>query len=223
MPKQLAFDLPVRTSRERGDFFIAESNAVALAAVERWRDWPSRKMVLTGPEGSGKSHLVEVWATLAEAEIVPARSLSEDIVAPLAGRNVAVEDADRIAGDAQAETALFHLHNLVLAEGGALLVTSRLAPSRWGLELPDLASRMEGTTAIALDTPDEDLMSAVLVKLFDDRQIAVTPPLVAYLAPRLPRSLAAAQDFVARLDREALAEGKPVGRRLAARLLDPQN
>ena len=79
---------------------------------------------------------------------------------------------------------------------------------------------MEGTTAIALDTPDEDLMSAVLVKLFDDRQIAVTPPLVAYLAPRLPRSLAAAQDFVARLDREALAEGKPVGRRLAARLLD---
>ena len=220
MPRQLAFDLPVRTSRERGDFFIADSNAVALAAVERWRDWPSRKMVLTGPEGSGKSHLVEVWVTLAEAEIVTARSLTEDIVAPLAGRNVAVEDADRIAGDADAETALFHLHNLVLAEGGALLVTSRLAPSRWGLDLPDLASRMEATTAIALETPDEDLMSAVLVKLFDDRQIAVTPPLVAYLAPRLPRSLAAAQDFVARLDREALAEGKPVGRRLAARLLD---
>ncbi len=181
MPKQLAFDLPVRTSRERGDYFIAQSNAVALAAVERWRDWPGRKMVLTGPEGSGKSHLVEVWATLSGAEIVPARILTEDIVAPLAGRHVAVEDADRIAGDDAAETALFHLHNLVLAEGGALLVPSRLAPSRWGLDLPDLASRMEGTTAIALDTPDEDLMSAVLVKLFDDRQIAVTPPLVAYL------------------------------------------
>ncbi|MBV7410477.1 DnaA ATPase domain-containing protein [Maritimibacter sp. DP1N21-5] len=220
MPRQLAFDLPVRTSRERGDFFIAESNAVALAAIERWRDWPGKKLVLTGPEGSGKSHLVEVWASLSGADVISARRLTEAAVDTLAGHNVAVEDADRIAGDTEAETTLFHLHNLVLAEGGALLVTSRLAPSRWGLELPDLASRMEGTPSVALDTPDEALMSAVLVKLFDDRQIAVTPPLVAYLAPRLPRSLASAQDFVARLDQEALAAGKPVGRRLAARLLD---
>ncbi len=220
MAHQLTFDLPVRTSRDRGDFFIADSNAVALAAIERWKDWPSAKLVLTGPDGSGKSHLVEVWATLTGAEIVPAGTLATLDTAALAGRSVAVEDADRVAGQPEAEAALFHLHNLVLAEGGSLLLTSRAAPTRWGLDLPDLASRMEGTSMVALETPDEALISAVLVKLFDDRQIAVSPNLVAYLAPRLPRSLAAARDFVARLDDVALAEKRDVTRALAARLLD---
>ncbi|MAM62647.1 DnaA/Hda family protein [Maritimibacter sp. UBA3975] len=222
MAEQLTFDLPVRTSRDRGDFFIAESNAVALAAVERWKDWPGRKMVLTGPDGSGKSHLVEVWATLSGAEIVPASALPDTETAALAGRSVAVEDADRVAGDDEAEAALFHLHNLVLAEGGAVLFTSRAAPSRWGLDLPDLASRIEGTPMVALSPPDDALISAVLVKLFDDRQIAVAPNLIAYLAPRLPRSLAAAQDFVMRLDALALAEKRDVTRALAARLLDSE-
>jgi chromosomal replication initiation ATPase DnaA len=220
MARQLTFDLPVRTSRGRGDFFVADSNAVALAAVERWEDWPGRKMVLTGPDGSGKSHLVEVWSSATGAEIVPASALPRTDTAALAGRSVAVEDADRVAGIADAEGALFHLHNLVLAEGGSLLLTSRAAPSRWGLDLPDLASRIEGTPMVALDAPDDALISAVLVKLFDDRQIAVAPNLIAYLAPRLPRSLAAAQDFVIRLDALALAEKRDVTRALAARLLD---
>lgn len=222
MSRQLTFDLPVRTARERGDFFVAPSNTVALAAVERWQDWPGRKMVLTGPEGSGKSHLAQVWCDLSGAISLSPGTLAETDMGALAGRSVAVEDADRVAGDAAAEAALFHLHNLVLAEGGSLLLTSRAAPSRWGLDLPDLASRIEGTPAVALDAPDEALISAVLVKLFDDRQIAVAPNLITYLAPRLPRSLAAAQGFVRRLDALALAEKRDVTRALAARLLDKE-
>ncbi len=36
----------------------------------------------------------------------------------------------------------------------------------------------------------------------------------------MPRSFAAARDVVGRLDRTALAEGRAITRRLAARLLD---
>lgn len=220
MSEQLTFDLPVRSARERGDFFVAPSNAVALAAVEGWESWPGRKMVVTGPAGAGKSHLAQVWADLSGARVIRAGALESTSAARLAGHNVAVEDADRVAGAPELETALFHLHNLVLAEGGSLLLTSRLAPSRWGLELADLASRMQGTPCIALEAPDEALLSAVLVKLFDDRQLHVAPNVVSYLAPRLPRSLAAAEAFVARLDRAALAQQRAVTRPLAARLLD---
>lgn len=220
MSHQLTFDLPARNARALGDFFVAPSNAVALAAVENWDGWPGRKLVLTGPEGSGKSHLAAVWASASGAVTLASEAIADADLAELAGSSVVVEDADRIAGQDQAETALFHLHNFVLAEGGSLLLTARTAPSRLGLSLRDLASRMEGTTTVALDTPDEALISAVLVKLFDDRQIAVAPNLINYLAPRLPRSLAATQDFVAQLDATALAEKRDVTRALAARLLD---
>lgn len=222
MSRQLTFDLPVRTARERGDFFVADSNAVALAAVEGWESWPGKKLVLTGPAGAGKSHLGQVWAGLADAAVVAGQDVTRWSPEKLAGRSVLVEDADRVAGDAEAEAALFHLHNLILAEGGSLLITSRAAPSRWGVELPDLASRIEGTPMVALEAPDDALLSAVLVKLFDDRQIAVKPNLIAFLAPRLPRSLADAEAFVTRLDALALTEKREITRRLAARLLDTE-
>ncbi len=220
MARQMTFELPLRPARGRGDFFVSETNYAALAAIEGWQGWPGRKMVLTGPEGAGKSHLVEVWAGLAGAEVVAADDIGGVDPARLAGRNVALEDADRLAGDAAAEAAAFHLHNLVLAEGGSLLVTARDLPQHWGLGLPDLTSRMQGAATVALAPPDEALLAAVLVKLFADRQIAAPANLIPYLTQRIERSFAAAQAVVADLDRTALAERRPVTRDLAKRLLE---
>ncbi|MGH1367581.1 MAG: chromosomal replication initiator DnaA [Maritimibacter sp.] len=220
MPQQLTFDLPARTSRERGDFYVTDSNAVAMAAIEQWAQWPSHKMVIVGPAGAGKSHLARVWCDLSGAALIESQLLSTVLPTDYTGQHVLIEDADRIAGDDEAEEALFHLHNLVLAEGGSLLLTSRAAPSRWGLALPDLASRMEATPTAVLDVPDETLIAAIIVKLFDDRQIAAPPSVVNYLAPRLPRSLRDVADMVAALDAMSLTEGRAVNRRMAQALLD---
>ena len=219
MTRQLAFDLPHREARGRGDFFVSKSNRAALAAIEGWRDWPGGKLLLTGPEGAGKSHLVQVWADRAGAEVLAADRLADTDPAALAGRRVAVEDADRLAGDRAGEEALFHLHNIVLAEGGQLLVTARDAPARWGLELPDLESRMTGAGLARIEPPDEALLAAVIVKLFADRQLEVSPRVVNYLTLRLERSFAAAQEIVARLDAAALAAGRKVSPELAAEVL----
>lgn len=219
MTRQLAFELPHREARGRGDFFVSDSNQAALAAIEGWRDWPGQKLLLVGPEGAGKSHLVQVWADLAGADVIAAEALATRAPAEFAGRNVAVEDADMLAGDPVREEALFHLHNMVLAEGGQLLVTARDAPARWGLGLADLASRMAGAPLVRIDPPDEALLAAVIVKLFADRQVDVAPRVVNYICLRIDRSFAAAQDLVARLDAAALAAGRPVGLDLAAGML----
>ncbi|MEX5727263.1 chromosomal replication initiation ATPase DnaA [Rhodovulum iodosum] len=221
MARQLTFDLPVRPARGREAFFVTPANQTALAQVEDWRDWPQGKLVLVGPEGSGKTHLTHVWAAQSGARVVAAGALAGTGLPELAAEGaVAVEDADRAAGDAAAERALFHLHNLLLAEGGALLVTARHAPRDWPLTLPDLKSRMEATATAHLQGPDDALLAALLVKLFADRQLAVDPGLVAYLVDRMDRSFAAAQALVEALDHEALATGRKPGIRLAAEVLD---
>ncbi|WP_322865444.1 DnaA ATPase domain-containing protein [Aquicoccus sp. G2-2] len=220
MPRQLAFDLPALTALGREDFFVSPANAHAVTMVETWHTWPSRKLALIGPSGAGKTHLAHVWAGLAEARIIAASALPRLDIPDLAQSNIAIEDVPMIAGQADAEVALFHLHNLALAEGHSLLMTAHTAPSRWGLVLPDLKSRVEGTTPVTLEPPDDALLCAVLMKLFADRQLSPTPETIPYLTRRIDRSFDTARRTVAALDAAALEGGREITRKLAADVLD---
>ncbi len=220
MAEQLTFEFPRREARGRDDFLVTRANAIAVAQVEGWHGWPGGKLVLIGPEGSGKSHLAAVWAGLAGASVVAAGELAAADLPALASAPLVVEDADRAAGRLEAETALFHLHNLAAESGSPLLLTARVAPRAWGLILPDLASRMQAASIATLDALDDALLAALLAKLFADRQITPPPRLIDYCLRRMERSFAAAQALVAALDARSFAEGRPIGQALAAEILD---
>ena len=49
MAEQLPLPLPARSALGREDYFVSPANAIAVAMVEGWRDWPQRKLVLLGP------------------------------------------------------------------------------------------------------------------------------------------------------------------------------
>ena len=220
MIQQLTFDLPADARLTRADFCVSPANALALAAVDAWQNWPNRKMLLVGPPGAGKSHLAQIWAADANALLVPASQLAgADIPALAAHGMIGVKDAETLAGDPAAEAALFHLHNL-LATSGSLLITAKTPPRDWGLTLPDLASRMQATALTRLDPPDDTLLTAVLAKLFADRQLVISANLIPYLVIRMDRSIAAARALVEALDARALSQHRPITRAMAGELLD---
>jgi chromosomal replication initiation ATPase DnaA len=220
MADQLSFDLPGRTALGRDAFFVAPCNAMALAMIDGWPHWPQGKLVLTGPSGAGKTHLAHVWAQLTGARIMDARSLATADIPELARTPLAIEDVPHIAEDNASETALFHLHNLMLSEGHPLLMTGTATVAEWSLTLPDLISRLRGTTSVAVEPPDDRLLSALLVKLFADRQMTPKPNLIPYLLARMDRSFVAAIEVVERLDSSSMAQKRPVTRALAAEILD---
>jgi chromosomal replication initiation ATPase DnaA len=214
--EQLSFDwaLPVALGPE--DFFVSDSNADAHAMIAGGLRWPEGKLVLVGPEGSGKTHLARIWQGIAGAERKDARDLGPDMPHP--GVAVVVESLEMLPREA--ETALFHLHNQLMATGGRLLLTSDRPPARWGIRLPDLASRMQATTVVRLNPPDDALLEALLAKQFADRQLFPAPGVLAFVARRIERSHAAAAAAVATLDRASLSEGRRVSLPLARRVLD---
>ncbi|SHK01430.1 hypothetical protein SAMN05444000_11726 [Shimia gijangensis] len=220
MSKQLNLTLPVRTALGRDDFFVSPANAMALGLVEGWPNWSGGKLIISGPSGSGKTHLVHVWAALSDARIIAATDLEGSDIPDLARESVAVEDAHAIADSPDAQNALFHLHNLVLAEGHTLLVTGEGQPGHWGLTLPDLLSRMQGTTVASLEQPDDMLLSVVLAKLFSDRQLAPHPDTIPYLVKQMDRSFEAARQLVEQLDQLSLSEQRPITRALAKRVIE---
>lgn len=222
MPRQLTFELPARPALGRGEFFVSPANAAALDAVEGWRDWPDARLALAGPKGSGKSHLVWVWAAAAAARVIAGAGLDAATVeaeATAAGP-LAVDDADALAGSGEGEEAAFHLLNLMREARRPLLLAGRMPPAQWPVALPDLASRLQAMPVARLAPPDDALLAAVLVKLFADRQLAVSPSVVTFLGRRLDRTFEAAAAAVEALDRAALAEKRPVTTRLARAVLD---
>jgi chromosomal replication initiation ATPase DnaA len=216
-PRQLAFDLPLDPRYGREDFLVSPSNEAAYATVEGWPEWPDTILLLTGPPGSGKSHLAAIWATSAHAWTIPAAEATRESVPHLVSAGaLVIEDADRGALD---EAALFHLLNLARERGASVLITAASAPDRWGLATPDLLSRLRLAPAVALEAPDDALLKAVLVKLFIDRQLVVDTSVVDTVALRIERSLARAAEVVAGLDREALSRGRRITRTMVAEFL----
>ncbi len=215
MAAQLPLDLPLHTALGRADFAVSGANRAAMTLIEGWQSWPGGKLVLFGPEGSGKTHLASVWAEMSDAQIIAATDLHEIDTAA----NIVVEDVPAIAGNAVLEEALFHLHNRTLAAGGRLLMTGQASPSAWPMALQDLASRIQGTLSVALETPDEDLLSYVLVKLFADRQLTPSPSTITTLTLHMDRSFAEAGRLVAEMDRRAMAERRKITADLAREVL----
>ncbi len=185
---------PVDHRPERLAITAANQSAAAWLATPAL--WPVPVTLLVGPEGSGKSHLAGWFAAHQPARII--------------------ETADRHDPE-----ALFHAWNAA-SRDAPLLLTSRLLPRDWGHGLPDLASRLAATPLVRLGEPDDDLLAAVLAKLFAERGISVGDDLIRWLLLRIERSLAAAQAVVAALDATSLARRRPVTIPLAREVIDGQ-
>jgi chromosomal replication initiation ATPase DnaA len=217
MPWQLPLDLPHSGEHGRATFLTGEANAAALALVDRWPDWPGNAALIWGPEGTGKTHLAEIWRHRSGAAIVAAADLAAALNAEiLTPHGLVVEAVDGPGVDA---SALFHCLNLARQGHGSLLLTSRTSGASLPFALPDLSSRIRALASAGLSEPDEDLLRRVLAKLFADRQLNADPQVLEFLLRRMERSLASANALVRELDRASLAEGKPITRPFAAAVL----
>jgi chromosomal replication initiation ATPase DnaA len=217
VPQQLVFELPHRQALGVEDFLVSQSNEAAVALVDRWPEWPLGAAIISGPAGSGKSHLANVWRLKSNAAVTAARDIDIARVPALAaGGALVVEDV----GHLRDEQALFHLLNLVREQRLQMLLTSDRAPGDLSVRLPDLMSRLKALPLAEIAPPDDGLLRVVLVKLFADRQLAVDPQVVAYLLLRMERSMEAARRVVAEVDRQALVLKRGVTRSVAASALE---
>ena len=208
--RQLPLPFPAPAAHADPDFIAAPSNQAALAWLARPADWPLGRLVLHGPAGCGKTHLVLLWCARVGGALLAAPALHSVPVLP-EGAPIALDDADLAE-----ETALFHLINATAEAGRPLLLAAREAPSRWPTRLPDLASRLRASLAVGIGRAEDALLAPLLTRLLAERQLDVSPALQSWLLTRLPREAAAVAEAVARLDRAALERGRGITRALAA-------
>ncbi len=211
MSAQLRLGLAREPDHARAAFVVSDSNTLAAATLDSWPDWRGGALALVGPPGSGKTHLAAIWAKRVGAFTLPPEGSNlHEMSGP-----ILVEDPNARLG----EETLFHLVNLAAQPGGGLLLTSRLAPSQWPAQLPDLRSRLNALPVAQLQEPDDAVLGSMLDKFFRERNIRPSEELLAYLVRRIERSAQSASDVVARLDEAAYDMRRGVSRSLARLVL----
>jgi len=219
--QQLRLELRRSSPYRRRDFIVSPSNELAVRTLDGWPNWHAGCLALTGPEGSGKTHLARAWARKTGAQIVTANRFNAANLASLMGRPVLVEDADQPSKDGCAsDDMLFHLINMAGERGGGLLLTARTAPTEWKTALPDLRSRLNALAVAQIGAPDDAVLDGVLRKFFGEHNIKPADDLIAYLVRRIERSAPAARAIVEQLDEAAGPEHRPVTRVLARQILE---
>jgi DnaA regulatory inactivator Hda len=215
---QLILDFDHRPAYSGEDFLVAPNNADAVGWIDRWPDWPAPVLCIFGPAGCGKSHLAEVLRSKSEAAILPVSQLAGPYKPPISS-TIIIEDIDDVLGEAY-EEGLFHLYNDLANQDGSLLLSASRPPASWTIKLPDLKSRMGAANVVEITPPDDALIAAVMVKLFQDRQLRLSGDVITYAVSRMERSFATARQLVDLSDKITLSEKKRITIPLIKRVLD---
>lgn len=183
------------------DFLVTSCNEVAYKAVKLWPYWQHFALNIFGPESSGKTHLAHIWINHVQ------RSLGKPIDIPLIeATNINMKNFNKLinnysylvvenmSSDINAE-ALFHLYNGFNTPEKAILFTSEQPLSKLSLKLADLRSRLNTVPTAEILMPDDEMLTALIAKLFNDRQIIISQEILDYILNYAERSF----DYIARL------------------------
>lgn len=209
--KQLSFDFKPHVYMGREDFIVTSCNRNAFQMIEALPEWLSRGLVVYGPQGCGKSHLAHLFAD--RVKTLHSRPVRVSFVS--AGR-VNMRNVRRLAEENQSIVienltpkanmeALFHLFNFYNTEGRYMLWTAETAPARMNFALKDLQSRLNMLPSVEIKEPDDNMLQTLIVKLFNDRQILITPEVLQYIVNNAHRSFKYIEELVDEIDKISLA------------------
>ena len=207
-------------AQQRLETFHAADNALALdlvrrAAIEADAAW----VFVSGAAASGKTHLLiaacaAASAVARRAQYLSLRQLRECDAASirmLGGSDLlALDDIDAIAGNREAEHALFDLYNRGKVEKCTFIMAASRPPAALGIILPDLLSRLSSCAQAPLKPLDDQARRTVLRERAALRGIELDTAAIDWLFARSERNLASLTALLDRLDRESLAAKRRV-------------
>lgn len=180
---QIALPLDWQDDGRAEDFVVTAANEAAARHLSRWATWPLPVTILTGPRRSGRSTLARAFARSTGGRVID----------------------DACAAD---EETIFHAWNEATAHRRPLLIVADATPPDWQPALPDLASRLAASPRVAILSPDDALIRALLERGLARRGLDLPPAVAAWLLARIERTYVALLAVIEALDRLSLTSGR---------------
>ncbi len=198
---QLLFKFNCKQNFNYDDFFVSKSNYFAFKLIEKWPRWEKNILNICGEKYSGKTHLVNIFLKKYKGKKINSRQLNDDLLKEFKlHENIILDDFDNVAD----ERLLYSLFNLVDSDNKYLIINSNLPINEIDFKLKDLKSRCKNCLFAKIDNPDDELMFAIILKNFSDRQIEIDKKLIDFIIKGIDRSYGKIYDFIYKIDELSL-------------------
>ena len=189
------------------DYYVSKSNYYAFQLIEKWPKWEKNILNISGEKFSGKTHLVNIFMSKNNGFKISDKEIDENIFKKLKlHENIIIDDYNNKCD----EKLMYSIFNLVDQDNKYLIINSINPINEINYKLNDLKSRSKNCLFAKIDNPDDELMFAIILKSFSDRQIQVDKKLIDFIIKRIDRSYGKIVDFIYKVDELSLKKKKAI-------------
>jgi len=204
---QLLLDFDYKTNFNEHDFYLSKSNSNAFNLINRWPDWNKKILNISGEKFSGKSHLANIFKLKSKAFLIKGNEIDNSIFKSIKlHESIIIDDFE----ECNEEEILYSIFNLIDQDSKYLLINSLKPINEIKYRLPDLTSRSKNCLYAVIENPDDELLFAIILKNFSDRQIKIEKKIINFIISRIDRSYRKIDEFIYKIDELSLKKKKPI-------------
>ena len=204
---QLLLNFEYKQNFKDEDFYVSNCNYYAFNLINSWPKWEKNFLNICGEKYSGKTHLSNIFLKKFKGIKIDANSFEnknlkeikiyENVILDNLGQNVD-------------ERLIYSLFNIIDQDNKYLIINSLIPVSKISFKLEDLRSRTKNCLVAKIDKPEDDLMFALILKNFSDRQITIDKKLIDFIIKRVDRSYDKIFEFIYKIDEISLKRKKSI-------------
>ena len=214
---QLLLDFDYKTNFNEHDFYLSKSNSNAFNLIYRWPDWDKKILNISGEKFSGKSHLANIFRLKSKAFLIKGNEIDNSIFKSIKlHESIIIDDFE----ECNEEEILYSIFNLIDQDSKYLLINSLKPINEIKYKLPDLTSRSKNCLYAVIENPDDELLFAIILKNFSDRQIKIEKKIINFIISRIDRSYRKIDEFIYKIDELSLKKKKPINLKTIKEILE---
>jgi len=204
---QLLLNFDYKQNFRDNDFYVSKSNYFAFNIINSWPKWEKNFLNICGDKYSGKSHLINIFLKKFKGIIIEANSFKNDHLKEIKlFENIILENFTKNID----ERLIYSLFNIIDQDNKYLIINSLIPIEKIDFKLNDLRSRTKNCLIAQIEEPDDELMFALILKNFSDRQIIIDKKLINYIIKRIDRSYGKIFKFIYKIDEVSLKKKKSI-------------
>ena len=204
---QLLLNFNFKKSFNDHDYYVSDSNYFAFNLIDKWPKWEKKILNIHGEKFSGKTHLAKIFQLKSSALFLNEKDISNEIFKKIKlYESIIIDEFSNIIE----ENLIYSIFNLVDQGSKYLLINTETPISEIKFKLPDLVSRSKNSLLAKIEPPDDDLIFALILKNFSDRQIKLEKQLIEFIINRIERSYSKISEFIYKVDELSLKKKKPI-------------